>query len=158
LNWVSKINSIKIFPINEETIIKELFGLYKSWQPPHKDFIKKAHVKNLFQKLAKMILSKNGKYSRIKTMNAANCISDGYSADEFCRFEAIKAQKLNKQIIVVICEDRSKLEQEKEWLLEMTIPNQPYAWFDNGHVNGEWFQFICEKICHIMKDQKTGIT
>ena len=73
------------------------------------------------------------------------CITQVYSVDEFCRFEAAQATKLNKPIIPVILKDRMILEQEKEWLLEMIIPNQPYVFFDEG-MNEEGFERIFEKI------------
>jgi hypothetical protein len=73
------------------------------------------------------------------------CISEGYSLDEFCRFEALHTMKKNKPIIPIILKDRISLDQEKEWLLEMIIPNQPYIWFDNG-INEEGFDRLFDKI------------
>jgi hypothetical protein len=73
------------------------------------------------------------------------CITQTFSVDEFCRFEAAEAIKLNKPIIPVILKDRMVLDQEKEWLLEMIIPNQPYVWFDDG-LNEEGFERMFERI------------
>jgi len=73
------------------------------------------------------------------------CITHTYSVDEFCRFEAVEAVKLNKPIIPVILKDRMVLDQEKEWLLEMIIPNQPYVWFDDG-LNEEGYERMFERI------------
>ena len=76
------------------------------------------------------------------------CITHTYSVDEFCRFEAVEAVKLNKPIIPVILKDRMVLDQEKEWLLEMIIPNQPYVWFDDG-IDEDGFKRMLEKIKRI---------
>ena len=76
------------------------------------------------------------------------CITHTFSVDEFCRFEAVEAFKLNKPIIPVILKDRMVLDQEKEWLLEMIIPNQPYVWFDDG-IDEEGFKRMLEKIKRI---------
>ena len=73
------------------------------------------------------------------------CITHTFSVDEFCRFEAVEAIKLNKPIIPVILKDRMVLDQEKEWLLEMIIPNQPYVWFDDG-LNDEDIERMFERI------------
>ena len=73
------------------------------------------------------------------------CITHTFSVDEFCRFEAVEAIKLNKPIIPVILKDRMVLDQEKEWLLDMIIPNQPYVWFDDG-LNDDDFERMFERI------------
>ena len=77
------------------------------------------------------------------------CITQTFSVDEFCRFEAAEAIKQNKPIIPVILKDRMVLDQEKEWLLEMIIPNQPYVWFEDG-LNEEGFKSMFEKLKRIL--------
>ena len=72
------------------------------------------------------------------------CVTRGYSIDEFCRFEALQSLKSNKPIIPVILKDRFSLDQEKEWLLEMIIPHQPYIWLETGP---ESFEMLFDKIC-----------
>ena len=72
-------------------------------------------------------------------------ISQSFSIDEFCRFEALQSIKLSKPIIPIILKGRYSLEEEKEWLLEMIIPNQPYIWFD-ADLNEEGFERLFDKI------------
>ena len=83
------------------------------------------------------------------------CITQSYSLDEFCRFEALHSIKLNKPIIPVILKDRLTLDQEKEWLLEIIIPNQPYVWFDEG-LNAEGFARLRDKI-HLYHNERNGV-